>query len=190
MSLDQLGLLFSVSRSCGKRILASACACVAVDAGLESADSGEHVAVIANVVHDGGDEDVLLGAGRKDGREIEGGGENADDGEGAIIESDGAADDGGIGGVLAAPESVREQNGGRASLGAFIGSEETAELRLDAESLEKISGDVHGRDGLGLIAAAEYEIGVGEEWDVSSDGLKRFVVALEGFEGIDAIGDI
>ena len=56
------------------------------DSGLEAAGEGDHVAVLADLIVEVGGEDVHFGAGGVDGAEVEGVGEDADDGGGRVAE--------------------------------------------------------------------------------------------------------
>ena len=76
------------------------------DAGLEAAGEGDHVAPLAELVVEVGGEDVHLCAGRVDGAEVEGFGQDADDGVGRVAEGEGFADDVGV-----AVETARFQKG-------------------------------------------------------------------------------
>jgi hypothetical protein len=86
-----------------------------------------------------GEVDVLRDEGAE--LEIEGGGDDTDNGVIAVVEGDGTADDVGIGGKLASPESAAEHGDGRAADFVFAGREKAAEDRLDAEELKEIGSD-------------------------------------------------
>ncbi len=76
------------------------------DCGLEAADECHGVSPVTDVVHDDGRVDVDSGAGREDGAEVEGVGQDANDGDGFVVEVDGLADDVWIGVKLALPEGM------------------------------------------------------------------------------------
>src|SRR3981081_2360496 len=129
------------------------------DSGLETAGEGDHVAVLADAVVDVGAEDVHLRACRVDGAEVEGVGEDADDGSGRVAERDGLADDVGVGVELALPERVTEDDDrGTAGKGFFGGEGEAAHQRLHAQSVEEVIQDVDLRDGHGDAAAGELPV--------------------------------
>ena len=83
-----------------------------VTPGLRRPTMATRVAPIANFVHVGGDEEIDAKAGRKDGGEIEGLRENANDSDGLIVEIHGAAEDERITGELALPERIGEKRDG------------------------------------------------------------------------------
>src|SRR5208283_347995 len=73
------------------------CLCLSEsDAGFETRKDGDGVAPVTDFVHVGRYEEIGMEARRKDGRKVEGSGEHADNGDGAIVEINGVADDGGI----------------------------------------------------------------------------------------------
>ena len=80
------------------------------DAGLETADEGDDVAPVARraVEIERGD-GVDFGARRKDGAEVEGRRQHADDGGLLAVHVEGLADDVGVGVELAAPPCVGEE---------------------------------------------------------------------------------
>ena len=67
------------------------------DARLQQANHRQHVSPVPDVIHDDGGKNVRLNPGMKDTAEVEAGGQNADDGYGAIVESNRLTHNRGIG---------------------------------------------------------------------------------------------
>ena len=138
------------------------------DAWLQARDA-EHVAVVAVAEHPLFDavERGLLHVGNP---EIEGGDRNgavkrgcgdADDGELVLIDLDGAADDGGVGVEVRAPETIADDDDGKFAGGVseFRGQKEAAEFGLDAENGEEISGDELAPYAFSVLFTADAEGG-------------------------------
>ena len=90
------------------------------------------------------------------GRAAEAGRRHTDNREGAAVERDRAADDRGIRGKRAAPETVGDHGDGVAIGDAFfVGAKGPAELRPDAEELEEVRGHELAEDANRLVAGAQ-----------------------------------
>ena len=136
-----------------------------------------------------GREDVHFGAGGVDGAEVEGVGEDADDGGGRVAERDGLADDVGVGVELALPEWVAEDDDrGTAGAGFFGGEGEAAHQRLHAKSVEEVIHDIDLGDGNGNAAAGELPVAGRGEGVVAGEVGEGFVLALELLDGIGGVG--
>ena len=111
----------------------------------------------------------------------EAGRQDADDSVGAAVEWNSAADDPGIGGEAATPETCGEKDDIVAGL-LFCGKEGAAEHGMDAEEREEI-GRVLGYANLLRLAAAEGQGFVSD----GSEALKRFRVLppVEQMVGVD-----
>ena len=159
------------------------------DAGVEAAGEGEHVAVLADLIVEVGGEDVHFGAGRVDGAEVEGVGEDADDGGGRVAERDGFADDVGVGVELALPEWVAEDDDrGTIGAGFFGGEGEAAHQRLHAQSVEEVVHDIDLGDGDGNATTGELPVTGRGEGVVAGEVGEGFVLALELLDGIGGVG--
>src|ERR1700721_1411242 len=115
------------------------------------------------------------------------------------VESDGLANDAGVGAKATRPESVAE-DGERigADLLAFVGIEEAAAVGLDAEDVEEVRADQGGLKLLRLGLAAPVEgKSEGDGGEASKDRVliaivlvigKRGGGELEGGVGVDGFG--
>ena len=110
-------------------------------------------------------------------RQREAGGQHADYGVRAAIERNGAADDIGIGGEAATPETFGEEDDIVAGL-LFRGKKRAAENGLDAQQREEIRGVLRDADLLRLGAA--------EGQRFCSDGGE----ALEGFRVLPPVEEM
>jgi len=149
-------------------------------AGIQAADDGESVApTVGFFTERKGRVKIDAASGSEDGAEVERGGENADYGDGGVIESERTANDGGIGGEAALPKSVAEEDGFGAVPLALFGCEEAAELRLDAEKREEILGDGDSGEPLGLAGAGEAAVADTVEGEVSGHVGERFILSAK-----------
>ena len=118
-------------------------------------------------------------AGSEDGAEVEGGGENAGDCNGSVIEIDRTADDGGVGGEAALPKAVAKEDGFGTVPFALFGSEKAAELGLDAEKRKEIFGDGDGSEALGLASAGKAAVADAVEGEVGGHVREGFILRAE-----------
>src|SRR5580658_2970756 len=90
------------------------------DAWLEAADDGKGIAPGLPELHDCGNEEVYFLTGSEDCSEIEAGREDADDGHWAVVNGNGFAEDGWVGGELVLPEEVAQHCCGAAAFEALF----------------------------------------------------------------------
>src|SRR5262249_15653367 len=129
------------------------------------------------------------GTGGEHGAKVEGWREHADDGGDLVVEPDGAADDGWVGGEAALPESVGEDDRWAAVPAAFGGDEVAAKDRLDAEEAEEVLRDADPDEALG-VARADHIVGaVIEEGEVSGKFLEGAIHALPVEVVVDTGGE-
>jgi len=157
------------------------------DAGLEASDDGDGVTPVTDFVHVGGDKEIDAKTGRKDRSEIEGLRENADDGDGLIIEIDGLAEDIFIARELLLPELIGKHGNERSAFLVLFGKKRAAECGSDAEGVEEIVGDHNGLNVLRIAVAGHVVFAAAPEGLVAGDFLEGLRVALEFFEGANVV---
>ncbi len=158
------------------------------DAGLEAADQRDGIAIESSSLEIDGDEEIDSCAGREDGAEVEAAREYANDGEGAVVEINGLAEDGGIAMELPLPDGIAEQDDLACSRERFVFMEEAAHQRVHAEHLEEIRSDTDAGEGPGIAVAGELEVVAGGEGIVSGDVGVGLVALAELCIGVNGIG--
>ncbi len=129
-----------------------------------------------------------MDAGREDGAEVEGGGQDADDGDGGVVERDGAADEVGVGGEAANPESVAQECGFGAVPLAFLVVEATADFGFDTEEGKEVLRDGEGVEALHAAVPIEGAVAGFIESEVGGHVREGVVPVAEREEAEDLEG--
>ena len=129
------------------------------DAGFEAADEGDDVAPVARrAVEIERRDGVDFCAGSEDSAEVEGCGQNADDGGLMAVDVEGFADDIWIRVELAAPPGIGEEDDGRCAIAGVVCREDAAHRGLHPEQLKEVGDDIDAGGGDGCAAAIEAEV--------------------------------
>src|ERR1700733_6542076 len=158
------------------------------DAGFEAANERDGIAIESSSLEVDGDEEIDLRAGREDGAEVEAAREYANDGEGAVVEINGPAEDGWIAMELPLPNGIAEQDDLTGSRERFVFMEKAAHQWVYAEHLEEIRSDANAGEGPGIAMAGGLEVVAGGEGMVAGDVCVGLVALAELRIGVNGIG--
>jgi hypothetical protein len=143
----------------------------------EAADDGESVAPTVGFFAERKRKvKINAAAGSEDGGEVKRSGENADDRDRGVVDSQRAADDGRVGGEAALPKTVTEKDGLGTVPFAFLSVEEPAKLRLHAEKREKIFRNGNAGEALRFTLAGEFAVSHAVESKIGGHVGERLIV--------------